>query len=65
MTRPASTSQPALATCWLSETWLARHGSGADNTHIGAMLAGSHALTMTIKARRSYEAAKGRGEPWP
>ena len=39
--------------------------TGDGNTYIRAMPVGSRAITMTIKARRPYEATKGRGEPWP
>ena len=40
-----------------------RPGSAAGNTFIRAMPAGCRAITMAIKARRPYEATKGRGEP--
>jgi hypothetical protein len=40
------------------------HGSGAGNTLIGAMPNDSRVITMTIKARRSCQATKGRGTPW-
>jgi hypothetical protein len=37
-----------------------RHGSGAGNTHIGAMPGGSRGITMAIKGPKTM-----RGKPWP